>query len=95
MTNKIWSEWDDHKLWSLRLKPTSELATIFNKTSGAIRSRLKHLNDPDHRAYQRRVRNATGYIMAADENCAISAYDLKRFERTISELPPRGAQGGS
>ena len=96
MTNKIWSEWDDHKLWSLRSKPTSELATIFNKTSGAIRSRLKHLNDPNHRAYQRRIRNATGHIMAADENCAISAYDLKIEEIRANDIraaPARSAGG--
>ena len=50
----IWSEQDDHKLWSLRSKSTSELAITFNRTSGAIRSRLRHLNDPTHKAYQRR-----------------------------------------
>lgn len=38
-----WSEENDIKLWSLRSKPTSQLATTFNKTAGAIRSRLKHL----------------------------------------------------
>ena len=57
MTN-FWSEQDDCKLWSLRSKPTSELTKIFNRrTSGAIRSRLKHLNDPNHKAYQRRIKN--------------------------------------
>jgi len=52
-----WSESDDKKLWSLRSKPTSQLAITFNKTSGAIRSRLKHLQDPTHKAYRRRVKN--------------------------------------
>ena len=60
-----------------------------------IQSRLKHLNDPNHKAYQRRVQNATGYIMEADEKCFISALDLSRLERMISELPPPGGQGGS
>jgi hypothetical protein len=55
--SKIWSEQDDLKLWSLRSKPTSQLAVDFNKTTGAIRSRLKHLNDPNHKAYQRRIKN--------------------------------------
>ena len=30
-----------------------QLAEIFNKTNGAIQSRLKHLNDPKHKAHQR------------------------------------------
>jgi len=52
-----WSEEDDIKLWSLRSKPVPQLSTTFNKTSGAIRSRLIHLQDPTHKAYQRRVKN--------------------------------------
>eukprot|EP00979_Chaetoceros_neogracilis_P003270 scaffold577_cov273-Chaetoceros_neogracile.AAC.4 len=52
-----WTETDDRQLWSLRSrKSTSQLATMFGgKTSGAIRSRLKHLQDPEHKAYKRRV----------------------------------------
>lgn len=50
-----WSEEDDRRLWSQRSKPTSQLAESFGKTAGAIRSRLKHLQDPDHKAYKRRV----------------------------------------
>jgi hypothetical protein len=50
-----WSEEDDRRLWSQRSKPTSQLAESFGKTTGAIRSRLKHLQDPDHKAYKRRV----------------------------------------
>ena len=57
-----WSEENDIKLWSLRSKPTSQLATKFNKTAVAIRSRLKHLQDPSHKAYQRRVKNSAGSI---------------------------------
>ena len=47
------------KLWSLRSKPeSSAVYNIFNnKSAGAIRSRLKHLQDPSHKAYQRRVKN--------------------------------------
>ena len=52
-----WSEEDDIKLWSLRSKPVSQLSKRFNKTAGAIRSRLIHLQDPTHKAYQRRVKN--------------------------------------
>ena len=55
--HKFWSEQDDYKLWSLRSKPPSQLASTFNRTPGAIRSRLKHLNDPTHKAYQRRIKN--------------------------------------
>ena len=53
MKYKLWSEQDDYKLWSLRSKPTYQLAEIFNKTTGAIQSRIKHLNDPKHKAHQR------------------------------------------
>ena len=53
-----WSEEDDRRLWSQRSKPTSQLAESFGKTTGAIRSRLKHLQDPDHKAYKRRVGNS-------------------------------------
>ena len=52
-----WSEEDDIKLWSLRSKPVSQLSKRFNKTAGAIRSRLIHLQDPAHKANQRRVKN--------------------------------------
>ncbi len=53
MRSKIWSLEDDLKLWSLRSKSISELAPIFNRTMGSIRSRLKHLNNPNHKAYHR------------------------------------------
>ena len=59
---QIWSEEDDELLWSLRSKKTtSQLAVTFNKTTGAIRSRLRHLNDPNHRAYQRRIQNCNDF----------------------------------
>ena len=53
-----WSEEDDIKLWSLRSKPLSQLSKSFNKSTGAIRSRLMHLQDPAHKAYQRRVKKS-------------------------------------
>ena len=53
----IWSEEDDMKLWLLRTKPLSQLSRTFNKTAGAVRSRLIHLQDPTHKAYQRLVKN--------------------------------------
>ena len=67
MKYKLWSEQDDYKLWSLRSKPTYQLAEIFNKTTGAIQSRIKHLNDPKHKAHQRLFKNY-GYIMATGEH---------------------------
>jgi len=51
-----WSEEDDIKLWSLRSKALSQLSRTFNRTTGAVRSRLIHLQDPTHKAYQRRVK---------------------------------------
>ena len=54
-----WSKADDKKLWSLRSKPESSAVynIVTTKSAGAIRSRLKHLQDPSHKAYQRRVKN--------------------------------------
>lgn len=57
-----WSEEDDRRLWSQRSKPSSQLAESFGKTAGAIRSRLKHLLDPDHKAYKRRVGSTSGKV---------------------------------
>ena len=59
-----WSEEDDRRLWSQRSKPTSQLEESFGKTAGAIRSRLKHLQDPDHKAYKRRVGSSTSNYAA-------------------------------
>ena len=61
-----WSEEDDIKLWSLRSKPVPQLSTRFNKTAGAIRSRLLHLQDPTHKAYQRRVKNGDCEMLEPD-----------------------------
>jgi len=61
-----WSEEDDIKLWSLRSKPVPQLSTRFNKTAGAIRSRLIHLQDPTHKAYQRRVKNGDREMLEPD-----------------------------
>ena len=58
----IWSEEDDMKLWLLRTKPLSQLSRTFNKTAGAVRSRLIHLQDPTHKAYQRLVKNGVSPI---------------------------------
>ena len=65
-----WSEADDMKLWSLRSKPeSSAVYNIFNnKSAGAIRSRLKHLQDPSHKAYQRRVKNGASSISLDIDN---------------------------
>ena len=65
-----WSEEDDIKLWSLRSKPeSSAVYNIFNnKSAGAIRSRLKHLQDPSHKAYQRRVKNDASSISLDIDN---------------------------
>ena len=69
MMYKLWSEQDDYKLWSLRSKQTYQLAEIFNKTNGAIQSRLKHLNDPKHKAHQRLFKNR--HIMVTGEHCGM------------------------
>mmetsp|Transcript_31046 Transcript_31046/g.65701 ORF Transcript_31046/g.65701 Transcript_31046/m.65701 type:complete len:293 (+) Transcript_31046:24-902(+) len=65
-----WSEADDRKLWSLskQYKTTAQLASTFGKTNGAIRARLKHLQDPTHKAYKRRV----GSSSAAAESTSTS-----------------------
>lgn len=58
--NAAWTEEDDRKLWSMRGKPKDTLATSFGRKVGAIRARLKHLQDPEHKAYKRRVARAAG-----------------------------------
>ena len=47
-------------------KPVPQLSTRFNKTAGAIRSRLIHLQDPTHKAYQRRVKNGVIEMLEPD-----------------------------
>ena len=65
----IWSEEDDMKLWLLRTKPLSQLSRTFNKTAGAVRPRLIHLQDPTHKAYQRLVKNGVSPIAIAATAC--------------------------
>ena len=70
-----WSEEDDRRLWSQsqQYKTTSQLASSFNKTTGAIRARLKHLQDPTHKAYKRRVGSSGGgsnYVASASQSSA-------------------------
>ncbi len=48
-----WSKEDDIRLWSRRSKPIAVLAEEFDRSKGGIRSRLKHLQNPEHKAYQR------------------------------------------
>ena len=48
-----WSAHDDQRLWSSRSQPMSTLAATFSRGEGAIRSRIKHLQDPQHSAYKR------------------------------------------
>lgn len=66
----IWTETADRQLWSLRSsKSTSQLAAIFGgKTSGAIRARLKHLQNPEHKAYKRRVGQSSSIIARSNRN---------------------------
>ena len=53
MATKRWTREDDTKLWAGRSKPTVALADEFDRSNGGIRSRLKHLQNPEHKAYQR------------------------------------------
>lgn len=48
-----WTRDDDERLWEIRSKPTEVLAVSFGRSKGGIRSRLKHLQNPNHAAYQR------------------------------------------
>ena len=52
-TPSLWTLEDDRRLCSLRSKPTAVLVSMFGRSSGGIRSRLKHLQDPTHKAYIR------------------------------------------
>ena len=75
-----WSEEDDIKLWSLRSKPVPQLSTRFNKTAGAIRSRLLHLQDPTHKAYQRRVKNGDRNVEMLEPDSAPAAVGRRGAE---------------
>ena len=56
----LWTEEADRRLWAARHRPTSQLAAEFDRGPGAIRSRLKHLQDPTHKAYLRLHGGGTG-----------------------------------
>jgi hypothetical protein len=48
-----WTAENDAKLWSMRQTSMSQLMAEFNREKGGIAARLKHLQNPDHAAYQR------------------------------------------
>lgn len=50
---RLWSASDDLWLWENRSVPVSSLAAKFDRNDGGIRSRLKHLCDPEHNAFKR------------------------------------------
>lgn len=50
-----WSEADDRYLWDSQHAGTAALASHFGRTAGSIRARLTHLNNPEHKAYVRRM----------------------------------------
>ena len=57
------ARWDlsaDQWLWSNKHRPTTALATHYQRTSGAIKSRLKHLQNPEHSAHQRLLNSLQG-----------------------------------
>ena len=68
------------KLWSLQSKPVPQLSTRFNKTAGAIRSRLLHLQDPTHKAYQRRVKNGDQNVEMLEPDSAPAAVGRRGAE---------------
>ena len=54
MSNPRWEAADDSRLESLRYSTSvKQLAALFGRGEGAISARLKHLDDPEHSAYQR------------------------------------------
>ena len=86
-----WTAEDDLWLWTNRSLPTKTLADKFNRGDGAIRSRLKHLDDPAHAAYTR----LNGSTTLSQEEAPASSriqHETKRpkFEAIVKEilLPP-------
>lgn len=77
-----WTEEDDRKLWSLRTKPTSYLAAMFYRKDGAIRSRLKHLQDPTHKAHLRRVGGGRAGVSSRFAASAASSSSSRSFMST-------------
>ena len=49
---KIWSTADDEWLWNNRSLDVDDLAHLLDRSRNAIKSRLKHFNDPNHAAYR-------------------------------------------
>lgn len=49
---KIWSTTDDEWLWNNRSLDVENLAYEMDRTIKAIKARLRHFNDPNHKAFR-------------------------------------------
>ena len=73
-----WSAEDDLELHNMSsIKSTSELCEHFKRGNGSIKSRLLHLSNPDHKAYQRL------------HGITIEKVDTEQNIETISPGPPK------
>ena len=52
-SGQVWSLADDVMLMGMKTGSAKASAAALHRTEGSIRSRLKHLSDPTHKAYQR------------------------------------------
>ena len=75
-----WTKVDDVQLWASRSKPTAVLAGEFDRSAGGIRSRLKHLQNPDHKAYQRL------YGTSTTTNADLSTFNSARHMLTAAQM---------
>ena len=59
-----WSAQDDIDLYQMKDQSVKLIAARFNRGEGAIRSRLKHLSDPQHKAYIRLIGSPVPFVQA-------------------------------
>ena len=84
MSSHLWTRENDIQLWNQRSKSTAVLADIFGRSHGGIRSRLKHLQNPEHKAYQRRV----GTTPARRNNPAMRSQQQQQQQLSSQQQPP-------
>lgn len=72
----VWSAQDDIDLHRMKSSSIASLAAHFNRGAGAIKSRLKHLCDPEHKAYQRLHTTGASGLVAATIATGASVFAL-------------------
>jgi PIF1-like helicase len=88
---KGWTAEADVVLWNQRYESTFALATKFNRTEGSIKSRLKHLNNPEHAAYIRLRGGGLQSPLPAPAFATIAPAPASQMRRQSFAPPPTAA----